>query len=250
MAQDGARRCSTPRSRANIAMVGKYVDLADSYKSLHEAIAHGGIANDARSRSTTSTRRNSRRATSTARWRSRRRSSCPAASATRGTEGKIRAVRCARENEIPILGICFGLQMMVIEFARHVLGLEARQLARVRRGHARSGDRHDGRAAGRDPQGRHHAAGRLSVRAARGTRWPHRLYGKPKINERHRHRYEVNNAYRQRAGERRAHRHRHLARQPTWWKSWRSKGHPWFLGCQFHPELRRGRWIAIRCFAA
>ena len=118
-----------PKLSANIAVVGKYVNLVDSYKSLHEAIAHGGVVNDARVKIDYIDAEELEKGDPAARLRSADGIIIPGGFGDRGIEGKIRAVRCAREGGIPILGICLGLQVMVIEFARNVLNSEASQLA-------------------------------------------------------------------------------------------------------------------------
>ncbi len=113
-----------PKDRVEIGIVGKYVDLRESYKSLHEALVHGGMANERpggpqlhRLRGGGAGRaRGPARATSTASW-------CPAASASGASKARSPAIRYAREQQIPYFGICFGMQLAVIEFARHLAGL-------------------------------------------------------------------------------------------------------------------------------
>ncbi len=225
-----------PAHSATIAVVGKYVNLVDSYKSLHEAIAHGAIANDARVKIDYIEAEELEKGDPAARLKNADGIIIPGGFGDRGIEGKIRAVRCAREGGIPILGICLGLQVMVIEFARHILNLK----------HANSREFND---ATPDPV-IHMMESQHSVTQLGGTMrlgsYPcnlrpgslaAKLYRKLKINERHRHRYEVNNDYRQRleaAG---------LIATGTspdnnLVEIMELKGHKWFLGCQFHPELR------------
>ncbi len=225
-----------PSHSATIAVVGKYVNLVDSYKSLHEAIAHGGIVNDARVKIDYIEAEELEKGDPAARLKNADGIIIPGGFGDRGIEGKIRAVRCAREGGIPILGICLGLQVMVIEFARHVLNLK----------HANSREFDD---ATPDPV-IHMMESQQSVTQLGGTMrlgsYPcnlrtgslaARLYRKLKISERHRHRYEVNNDYRKRlegAG---------LIATGTspddnLVEIMELKGHKWFLGCQFHPELR------------
>ncbi len=168
----------------------------------------------------------------------------------RGTEGKIAAVRYAREERVPFFGICFGMQMAVIEFARHVCGLEGRQLERGRRRHAASGDRPDDHAEGAHPEGRHDAPRRLPVRARRGLARAPRSTARSKISERHRHRYEFNNSLPRAArgardaalgalARRHAGRDRRDRRPPVVRRAASST-----------PSSSRGRWSAIRCSAA
>ena len=150
-------------------MVGKYVDLTDSYKSLNEALAHGGIANECRVEVTLRRLREDR-----AGGHARRASAPPTAILVpmgfgpRGTEGKIAAVRYARENKVPFFGICFGMQMAVIEFARHVCGLERANSTEVDPKTPHPVIHLHDRAARAHAEGRHDAARRLPVRARRG----------------------------------------------------------------------------------
>ncbi len=225
-----------PSHSATIAVVGKYVNLVDSYKSLHEAIAHGGIVNDARVKIDYIEAEELEKGDPAARLKNADGIIIPGGFGDRGIEGKIRAVRCAREGGIPILGICLGLQVMVIEFARHVLNLK----------HANSREFDD---ATPDPV-IHMMESQQSITQLGGTMrlgsYPcnlrtgslaARLYRKLKISERHRHRYEVNNDYRKRLEE------AGLIATGTspddnLVEIMELKGHKWFLGCQFHPELR------------
>src|SRR5207253_4856591 len=113
-----------PKETVEIAMVGKYVDLTDSYKSLNEALTHGGIANECRVKLTFVDSEKIEQEGLPETVRNADAILVPMGFGPRGTEGKIQAVRWARENDVPFLGICFGMQMAVIEFARHVCGLE------------------------------------------------------------------------------------------------------------------------------
>ena len=140
----------------------------------------------------------------------------PGGFGVRGIEGKLGALRWARENQVPTLGLCLGLQCMVIEFARNVVGLDGASSSRVRPRHRRPGDRDDGRAEGdrrgRRRHGRHDAARAVPGRA--GARLPgrRRRTARSPVSERHRHRYEVNNSYRDAARGRRAGHLRPVAR--------------------------------------
>ncbi len=194
------RRVHRPAHEVEIALVGKYIDLPDAYLSVTEALRAGGFHNDARV---------------TIRWVTS--DDCqtvagaeaalggvdgivvPGGFGVRGIEGKVGALRWARENRVPTLGLCLGLQCMVIEFSRHVLGLEgasssefdpdtphaviatmAEQLAIV---------------GGEGDMGGTMRLGAYEAVLTPGT-IVHELYGEQKVSERHRHRYEVNNAYR------------------------------------------------------
>jgi CTP synthase len=225
-----------PKLTATIAVVGKYVNLVDSYKSLHEAIAHGGIANDARVKIDYIDAEELEKGDPAARLRHADGIIIPGGFGDRGIEGKIRAVRCAREGGIPILGICLGLQVMVIEFARNVLNLK--------RANSREFDPNTP-----DPvidmmesqQAVTQMGGTMRLGAypcqLRTGSLAAKLYRKLRINERHRHRYEVNNDYR-RALEQAGLIATGTSPDDTLVEIMELKGHKWFLGCQFHPELR------------
>ena len=226
-----------PATRVEIAMVGKYVQLHDAYLSVVEALKHGGIAV---------------RASVSIRWVDSEDltdgQACerllggvcgilvPGGFGTRGTEGKIRAIRYAREQRIPFLGICLGMQMAIVEFARHVLGF------------------HDANSIELDPDTMHPVialmpeqngiediGGTLRLGAypcvlGEGTKSA-ALYGMKEISERHRHRYEVNNDYRDKlrengmvlAGLSPDGRIVEMIELPD---------HPFFIGTQGHPELK------------
>jgi CTP synthase len=225
-----------PKLAATIAVVGKYVNLVDSYKSLHEAIAHGAIANDARVTIDYVDAEELEKGDPVARLKHADGIIIPGGFGDRGIEGKIRAVRCAREGGIPILGICLGLQVMVIEFARNVLNLK--------RANSREFDQNTPDAV-IDMMESQQSVTQMGASMRLGS-YPcklrpgslaARLYRKLKVNERHRHRYEVNNDYRQRLAD------AGLiatgaAPDDTLVEIMELKGHKWFLGCQFHPELR------------
>jgi CTP synthase len=225
-----------PKETVQIAMVGKYVDLTDSYKSLNEALVHGGIANECRvdvihvdSEKIEDDEMPESVLTADGVL-------VPMGFGPRGTEGKIAAVRWARENQVPFFGICFGMQMAVIEYARHVCGLERANSSEV------------------DPKtpdpvidllpeqrGLTNKGGTMRLGAypcvvAEGT-LARRLYKKGKISERHRHRYEFNEAYRERlegaglicSG---------VSPDGGLVEMVELKDHPWFLATQFHPEFK------------
>ncbi len=173
------------------------MELHDAYLSVKEALIHAGIAHQVRV---------------DIRWvHSERLEQEPVASllegvdgilvarrfGERGIEGKLEAARYARENKIPYLGVCLGMQIMVIEFARHILGLLRRELDRVQRAGAASGDQPAQRATGHRGQGRHDAPRRLPVHAGSRYEGARRRTASTSVIERHRHRYEFNNKYRE-----------------------------------------------------
>ena len=234
-----------PQHEVTIGMVGKYVDLTESYKSLIEALRHAGIHNH--------TKINIRYIDSERLEQGNL--EClhdlnailvPGGFGKRGTEGKIKAIQYARENAIPYLGICLGMQLAVIEFARHVAKIEAANstefdpetpnpvVALITEWLDREG-KIEKRAADSDLGGTMRLGSqRCPVKA---NTLAHSIYGN-EVNERHRHRYEVNNIYApklEKAGMVIS------ARTPTEdlpeMMELPQSMHPWFFGVQFHPEF-------------
>ena len=225
-----------PKVTVNIAVVGKYVDLVDSYKSLHEAIAHGAIANEARVTIDYVDAEELEKGDPAQRLKNAHGIIIPGGFGDRGIEGKVRAVQYARESGVPILGICLGLQMMVIELARDEVNLK--------RANTTEADPNtpdpviDIMDTQRDvkKKGGTMRLGAYPCALANGS-LAQRLYRKQRISERHRHRYEVNNAYRERL-EKVGLIATGTSPDGELVEIMELKGHPWFLGCQFHPELR------------
>jgi CTP synthase len=225
----------TAKEKVRIAVVGKYVDVVDSYKSLNEALVHGGLANECGVEldyvdSETLEKEG------LGRLKGADGILVPAGFGQRGTEGKIAAVRYAREQHVPFFGICFGMQMAVIEFARHVCGLDRANSSEV------------------DPNTPHPVidlmTGQKGIAQKGGTMrlgaYPcvladgsnaAKVYGKKKISERHRHRFEFNNAYREQI-EGHGMRLSGLSPDASLVEVVEIADHPWFIGCQFHPEFK------------
>lgn len=224
-----------PIQETTIALVGKYVELPDAYLSIVEALTHGGIAHQAKVhiqwiQAADLTQQNIAEALA----------GChgvlvPGGFGSRGLEGKQIAIQYAREHKIPFLGICLGMQMAVVEYARHVLDLR------------------DANTSEMDPNtnypvidlmedqnldnlGHTMRLGKYRCQLLPGTK-SYKAYGTQEIEERHRHRYEFNNAYRQRfmnggmmvAGVNPDRNLVEIVEIPD---------HPWFVGVQFHPELK------------
>jgi len=233
-----------PQHEVTIAMVGKYVDVIDSYKSLNESLVHAGI--HARSKVNI-------------RYVDSESIECegigvlkgvdavlvPGGFGKRGVEGKIKAIQHARENKVPYLGICLGMQLAVIEFARNVVGLAGANstefdpdtphpvIALITEWQDR-----DGRIERRTEKS--DFGGTMRLGAQRAALEPgsqaHGIYGTDVINERHRHRYEANNQYLGRLKEKGL-RVSGLTQAEQLCEMVELPAHPWFIGCQFHPEF-------------
>jgi CTP synthase len=231
------QRVLVPHERVRIAVVGKYTDYADSYKSVQEALIHGGIANDVGV---------------DIQWMSSEDFAGPERAAqilrgvdgllvpggfgVRGVEGMVEAIRQAREGGVPFFGICLGMQTAIIEFARNVCGLD---------------DSHSSEFAPEcdNPvislmESQQHVTdmggtmrlGAYPCRLARGSRAAE-IYGQAEVSERHRHRYEVSNRYRElfvQNGMRLS----GLSPDGQLVEIVELAAHPWYVGCQFHPELQ------------
>ncbi|HZR68902.1 MAG TPA: CTP synthase [Burkholderiales bacterium] len=233
-----------PQHEITIAMVGKYVDLTDSYKSLNEALVHAGI----HTRSKVNIRyidSEMIESDGVELLKGVDAVLVPGGFGKRGVEGKIRAIQYARENRIPYLGICLGMQLAVIEFARDVVGLAGANstefepdtphpvIALVTEWQDR-----DGRVERRTEKSDLGGTMRLGAQAAslEPASLARKIYGADTVNERHRHRYEVNNQYIQRLKDKGL-RVSGLTQREQLCEMVELPGHPWFVGCQFHPEF-------------
>jgi CTP synthase len=222
--------------RVTIAICGKYVHLHDAYKSIIEASTHGGVA--ARARVDLRWVDSEEVATGDveAIFRGVDGILVPGGFGQRGTDGMVRAVQHAREQGIPFLGICLGFQCMIIEFARNVLGLAAASSSEF---DASTPDpvidlMNDQRAI--DTMGGTMRLGAYPCSVTLQTR-AGEAYGVSEITERHRHRYEFNNTYR-RAFEQAGFTFSGVNRERDLVEIAELPDHPWFLGVQFHPELK------------
>ena len=230
-------RAKHPKGTVRIALVGKYVALHDAYLSVVEALTHGGIENDVKVEvqwvdSETVTDENAVRVLAEADG-----VLVPGGFGDRGIEGKISAVRYAREHKVPFLGICLGMQMAVVEYAWHVCGwadAHSSELAPAT-AHPVIDLMPDQR--GVTAKGGTMRLGSYPCRVTSRETWTYQAYGCDQIAERHRHRYEFNNDYRQDltgaglvlAG---------LSPDERLVEIVELKDHPWFVGVQFHPELK------------
>ncbi|WP_159560593.1 CTP synthase [Alcanivorax sp. S71-1-4] len=233
-----------PKRDVTIGMVGKYIELADAYKSLNEALIHAGIATESRVNIEYIDAEDVERQ-GTAMLEHLDAVLVPGGFGDRGTEGKIMAIRFAREHRIPYLGICLGMQLAVIEYARHVAGIAGAHSTELKPGTSepvvglitewQTGDGQvEHRSASSDLGGTMRLGGQECVLEPDSI--AAKCYGKTHIVERHRHRYEVNNNYLQRledAGLRIV--GRSLDGELV--EVVEVPGHPWFVACQFHPEF-------------
>ncbi len=233
---DLVRRLTSPRDDVSIAVVGKYVEFEESYKSLKEALVHGGLAHNLR----TVIHWIEAEGVLGDGWQRQLEEFdgilVPGGFGRRGIAGMINAIQYARTHQVPYFGICLGMQCAVIEFARHACGLEGADSSEF------------------DPATPHRVIYKLrelrGIDELGGTMrlgaWPCRLqpdsfaykaYGKAEISERHRHRYEFNREYDQAltsAGLRIT----GVTPDNTYVEIVEIEHHPWFLGCQFHPEFK------------
>ena len=230
-------RAKHPQGSVEIALVGKYVALHDAYLSVAEALTHGGIENDVKVNirwvdSETVTDGNAAELLDGADG-----VLVPGGFGSRGIEGKITAVRWARESRVPFLGICLGMQMAVVEYARHVCGW-----ADAHSSELDPATTHPVIDLMPDQRGVTAKGGTMRLGAypckvvSRGSR-TYQAYGAEEISERHRHRYEFNNEYRDaltQAGLELA----GLSPDGRLVEIVELPGHPWFVGVQFHPELK------------
>lgn len=254
--QDIVARATRPEGAVTIAVVGKYTGLLDAYKSLAEALSHGGIANNVRvhiewidaivfeNGGTSSSLENVNGIL------------VPGGFGERGAEGKIAAARFARERRVPYFGICFGMQMAVVEAARHLAGIPGAgstefgpcaapvvgMMTEWMRGNRREQREAGGDLGGTMRLGAYECVLKQHTRA-------HDIFSADRISERHRHRYEVNNNY---LGT--------LERCGLTFSGMSPDGllpeileipdHPWFIGVQFHPELRSRPFAPHPLFAS
>jgi CTP synthase len=234
--QELVRKCKNPKKTVRIGLVGKYVDFPDAYKSLNEALIHGGIANDAR----TEIVYIAAEEIGESHWPRAIFDVdglvVPIGFGIRGSQGKQRALRYAREQKVPCFGICWGMQLMVVEYARNVCGLQ----------HAASTEFVESTPdpviyklrdlLGVEDLGGTMRLGAYPCRLKAGTR-ARAIYDQDEVSERHRHRYEVNQKYLPTlvenglvvSG---------MSPDGKFVEMVELASHPWYLGCQFHPEYK------------
>ena len=216
-------------------MVGKYVHLVESYKSINEALIHAGIEHNTKIKFSYIDAERIEQNNADELLRNLDGILVPGGFGERGTKGKIEAVRYAREHQIPFFGICLGLQIAVIEYARHVAHLpkatsqEFDADAKIQVVHIMDTQKDLRKKGGTMRLGKYPCVLKKGSLA-------HKIYGQDKINERHRHRYEVNNAYVEtlsKAGMTFS----GLSPSGELVEMLELKDHPFFIACQFHPEF-------------
>ncbi|MDD4732868.1 MAG: CTP synthase [Desulfovibrio sp.] len=235
-----------PAGRVTIGIVGKYVELKEAYKSLHEALVHGGVGNDV---AVDLVYVNSEEITSKNVDRKLKNLDgvlVPGGFGSRGVPGKIETIRYARENKIPFFGICLGMQCAVIEFARNVCGIEEANSVefdpkakepliyllkewfdfRTKKTEKRCEE---------SDKGGTMRLGAYPCKVIKDTN-AYAAYGQSRVDERHRHRFEFNNKYLEPLREK-GMVFSGMAPDDSLVEVVEIKDHPWFLGCQFHPEF-------------
>ena len=225
-----------PRRSVRIGVVGKYSELQDAYKSIYEALAHGGIAHGARVEIVKIAAEDIEAGAGLDALAGVHGLLVPGGFGHRGIEGKIRAIRCAREQGLPFLGICLGLQCAVIEFARHVCGLANANSTEIDKATP-----HPVVCLMEEQGGVVDMGGTMRLGAQvcdlRKGSLAARLYGAPRISERHRHRYEVNNQYRAPL-EKKGLALSGLSPDRSLVEMIELPSHPFFIATQAHPEFK------------
>ncbi|RLB83109.1 MAG: CTP synthetase [Deltaproteobacteria bacterium] len=240
-------KIKNPRHSVTIAVVGKYIHLRESYKSLNEALCHGGIANDCKVSLDFVDSETIDESSCGQRLLAADGILVPGGFGSRGIEGKIGAIRFAREKKIPFFGICLGMQMAVVEYARNVAGMEGAHSTEFDEATpfpviylmTEWFDYKSQTVQTRDTTSDKGGTMRLGAYPCTliEDSVAYRAYGRKEISERHRHRYEFNNAFKER-----------LQQSGLIMSGTSPDGqlieiveiadHPWFLGCQFHPEFK------------
>lgn len=245
--QELVKKIKNPAHTVTIGITGKYVELKEAYKSLHESLIHGGIANDTKVELKYIAADDLENGNPSAALGQCDGILVPGGFGSRGTEGKIRAIAYARENKVPFFGICLGMQLAVVEFSRAVAGIagaDSKELNPATNDPViylmkEWYDFRSGRTEIRDENSNMGGTLRLGAYPCtlREETLAYAAYQQEEISERHRHRYEFNNLYRERLKE------AGLivsgtSPDDTLVEIVELTDHPWFLGCQFHPEFK------------
>ncbi len=229
------RKIKHPSGEVNIAVCGKYTDYVDAYKSISEAFIHAGAANEVKVNVDYISSEIFEEKEPVTVLSDYDGVLVPGGFGERGIEGKIKAIQFARENKVPFFGICLGMQCAVIEFARNVCGIKKANSAEFVKNkfsviHIMPGQRKVKEKGGTMRLGAYPCVLKRNTKARKA-------YNKNKISERHRHRYEVNNKYRE-IFEKNGMIISGVSPDDKLVEMIELKDHPWFVGCQFHPELK------------
>ena len=235
---------NNPKGQVNIGVIGKYVGLKDAYKSLSEALTHGGIANDISVKIHWIDSEKIKTKKDTKLLKSMSGILIPGGFGKRGSEGKILAINYARTNKIPFFGICFGMQLAVIEAARNLAKIDnanSSELSNTKNpviGLMTEWQKNDKKFL-RDSNSEYGGTMRLGSYPAvlNKKSFSYKIYKTKKINERHRHRYEVNINYKEKL-EQIGLNFSGISPDGLLPEIVEIKNHPWFIGVQFHPELK------------
>jgi CTP synthase len=241
------KKIKKPTHNVLIAIIGKYVDLKESYKSLHEALVHGGVANDAKVELRYVNAEELEQQDPQSLLEGCHGILVPGGFGKRGVPGKIRAITYARENKIPFFGICLGMQLAVIEFARNIAGMtdaDSNEFTDTTKHPViylmkEWFDHRTNQTQIRDETSEMGGTLRLGSYPCNLVKdtFAHNAYKEDNIDERHRHRYEFNNAFRDELVEKGLI-ISGVSPDHTLVEIIELADHPWFLGCQFHPEFK------------
>jgi CTP synthase len=237
-----------PNGEVEIAVVGKYISLRDSYKSVYEALTHGAIASGVKLNIRMMESEDIEQEGAEAKLKGVHGILVPGGFGVRGVEGKIEAIRYAREKKIPFFGICLGMQCAVIEFARNMCGLEEANSTELAPGTPHPVISLLDNQRGVTDMGGTMRLGAYPCNLGEGTRAA-QAYGKNQITERHRHRYEFNLGYRA-ALEKGGLVVAGVSPDGKLVEVIELQGHPWFVACQYHPEFKSNPVAPHPLFAA
>ncbi|MBI5826501.1 MAG: CTP synthase [Deltaproteobacteria bacterium] len=230
------KKVNSLRGEVTIGIVGKYVNLQDSYKSLHEALIHGGIANNCAVNLIYIDSEEIEKKGAAQVLKNVDGVLIPGGFGSRGVEGKIAAIRYLRENKVPFFGICLGMQVAIIEMARDLCGLKDADSSEFNPDTTAPVVDIMETQRGINAKGGTMRLGAYPCVIKKGSR-AHAAYGSTEISERHRHRYEVNNVYRQTL-EKAGVEFSGLSPDESLVEIMEFRHHPWFVACQFHPEFK------------
>jgi CTP synthase len=246
-----------PAGEVKIGVVGKYTDWRDSYKSLSEALIHGGVANDVRVTVVYLDSEELEKSGSLAALAEVDAILVPGGFGERGVEGKISAIEYARTKKIPFFGICLGMQLAVVEYARHVCGLKSANSAEFKpEGTENVIDIMESQKALTDKGGTMRLGAYACQVLAKYADEPTKAfaaYGRDSISERHRHRFEVSSVFRGKVEEMGllvSGKNVNKETQVELVEMVELPNHPWFLGCQFHPEFKSKPLLPHPLFSA